>query len=192
MFIGGGEKSFTVERDGVYKITMVGGGAGGAQDPNDSLSPCGGGSGAAVILWRELKKDDVCTFQVGFGGKGLYTENGNVIQATVGGDTVFYINSVQVAKAGGGTRGLKARAVAEGGDINIRGSFPKIGNVNGFASSTPAFSLGADSIFGQGSYSSSDLPAIGAGGYGSRYISSNVYNNGGDGADGAVIIEYLK
>lgn len=188
-----GENTFEVQRDGVYKVTMVGGGAGGGQDPNHGFHSCGGGSGAGVILWCELKKGDVCTFNIGKGGSGLVATGDEVAVATAGEDSEFYINSNLRARASGGTIGLTERAKAEGGDLNFQGGFPKIGDYFK-SSSSPAvmFSIGGDSILGNGAALRSDIAGFGGGGFSSDRLSSATYYNGTDGGNGAAIIEYIK
>lgn len=188
-----GENTFEVPRDGVYKVTMVGGGAGGGQDPNYGFHSCGGGGGAGVILWCELKKGDICTFSIGAGGKGLIYSDNVITVATVGEDSEFYVNSQLRARASGGTVGLTERAIAEGGDLNFKGGFPKIGEY--FRSSSyPAvmYSIGGDSILGSGGAFRGDVAGLGGGGFSSERLSSSNYHNGDDGGNGAAIIEYLK
>lgn len=188
-----GENTFEVPRDGVYKITMVGGGAGGGQNPKYGFHSCGGGAGAGVILWCELKKGDVCTFNIGSGGKGFISSDAGKIVATAGEDSEFYVNSQIRARASGGTLGLTERAKAEGGDLNFQGGFPKVGDYyNSSVSPAVIFSVGGDSILGSGAAFRGDVAGFGGGGFASERLSSTDYYNGTDGGDGAAVIEYLK
>ena len=187
-----GENTFEVPRNGVYKVTMVGGGAGGGQDPDDGFHSCAGGSGAGVILWCELKKGDLCTFNIGRGGRGLVYDDTGLSVATAGEDSELYVNSQLRAKASGGTLGLTERAKAEGGDLNFQGGFPKVGDYfNSSTSPAVMFSVGGDSILGSGASFREDVAGIGGGGFASRRLNSTSYHNGTDGGDGAAIIEYL-
>ncbi|MBQ5746911.1 MAG: hypothetical protein IIV81_03120 [Clostridia bacterium] len=188
-----GESTFEAPRDGIYKITMVGGGAGGGQDPDNGYHSCGGGSGAGVILWCEMKKGDICTIRIGKGGKGFVYSDGNISVATEGEDTELYINDTLRARAKGGTLGLNVRALGEGGDLNFSGGFPKVGDY--FKSSTsPAvmFSIGGDSILGNGAAFREDSVGYGGGGFASRRLDNQNYRNGTDGGSGAAVIEYMK
>ena len=65
---------FIVPQTGLYKVTVVGGGAGGCVTGNDvdTFDPTapGGASGGTAIKWIELLADQVIEVTVGKGGKG--------------------------------------------------------------------------------------------------------------------------
>lgn len=188
------EKStFVVSRGGVYKFTLVGGGAGGGIQPTDSLKMLGGGGGASVILWRELNAGDVCELTVGAGGKGMQVEGTSLVSsAQGGGDTTLSINGVTIATAGGGVFGLETSAVATGGDINRRGGYPKSGGIKNTTGSAIEYTMGGDSLLGCGASYTTDVPGIGGGGFAGRYLGSGIYYCGYDGGNGFAMVEYLK
>ena len=77
--------------------------------------------------------------------------------------------------------------------MNFNGGVPKVGEY--FRSSnSPAveFSIGGDSILGNGAAFREDVAGIGAGGFSADHIGGNNYYNGTDGGDGAAIVEYMK
>lgn len=188
-----GSYTFTVERAGTYKFTLVGGGAGGGVSPSDSYHQLGGGGGASAILWRDMAQGDVCTVTVGKGGKGLAVA-GSLLQsvATAGEDTVLAINGGVAVTAQGAPFGLEVRAKAVGGTINYSGGYPKAGDSYGSTSPDIEFTIGGDSILGNGGAFDGDTAGIGGGGFAGSYHGSNVYRKGYDGGNGAVIIEYMK
>ncbi len=189
-----GEHTFTVERDGTYKVTAVGGGAGGGMDPADLLHSLGGGAGASAVAWLELEKGDVLTLNIGAGGKGLYTnEKGNYVNAESGENTTVKLGSETLITAEGGLLSLGSVAKAVGGDLNYSGGYAKVGRFYN-SSSSPAvlFTVGGDSLLGRGACFESDMAGIGGGGFAGKNISAGVYVDGTDGGNGAVIIEYMK
>lgn len=189
-----GEHTFTVERDGTYKITAVGGGAGGGMDPANLLHSLGGGGGASAVVWLELKKGDVLTLNIGAGGKGLYTdESGSYVNAVSGNSTTVKLGSNTVVTAEGGLLSLGSTAKATGGDLNYSGGYAKVGRFYN-SSSSPAVlhTIGGDSLLGRGASFESDSAGVGGGGFAGKNIGAGLYVDGSDGGDGAVIIEYMK
>ena len=184
---------YTPHKDGMYKITLVGAGAGGGINPNAINIKFGGGSGAVCIKWMELYTTDVCKINIGAGGKGLVArEEGSLIShATSGGSTVFFVNDVIEGYADGGKIGVSARGKAAGGQINIKGGFPKAGDIYGTTNGRIEFPIGADTCFGRGGGFADDEAGIGAGGYAGEYQGSGIYVSGYDGGNGFGVIEYI-
>ena len=193
-FIGSvGESNFVVERNGIYKFTIVGGGAGGGVQPSDSFLRLGGGGGAAAVLWLELKAGDSCVVNIGAGGKGMQVSGTDFVSAAQNGeDTTLTVNGVRVMTAQGGVFGTEVRAVATGGTLNYSGGYPMIGGVVNGSKTKIEFVLGGNSLLGYGATFSSDVPGIGGGGYGGKYIGSGIYYKGYDGGNGCAIIEYMN
>ncbi|MBQ7897999.1 MAG: hypothetical protein IJ323_06210 [Clostridia bacterium] len=194
-FMTAGEYTFEAERSGTYKITMVGAGAGGGINPANEMVGIGGGAGAGVVKWIDLSPGDLCTFTVGEKGYGLKSdENYELIsKATKGGDTKLYLNGNLIATAQGGVIGLGARARSDGGDLNYSGGYPEVTKFYN-SSITPAvlFLAGGNSILGNGSDFEEDEAGPGGGGYAATRLNGDKFKIGYDGADGAVIIEYIK
>lgn len=191
-----GSYEITIERDGTYKITMVGAGAGGTVVPNDVLVPLGGGGGAGVILWLDLKKGDVLTAVIGKGGEGIYDVEGDAYSrtnATEGENSTLSLNSTLIATAEGGKLGKNVRASAEGGDFCFTGGYPV---ASGVASTNMGHSImlaiGGESILGRGGVFRGDVAGSGGGGYGAAYTGLGYYDNGDDGGDGALVIEFIS
>ena len=188
-----GTHTFTVQRDGTYKITAVGGGAGGGLNPAAFNHSLGGGSAASAILWVDLKKNDILTLNIGKGGKGLYkTEEGNAVNGTNGENTTVMLGSDTLLSAEGGILSLMSVAKAEGGDLNYSGEFGKAGRIYGSSTHTLIHTMGGDSILGRGCCYEDDVAGIGGGGFCGKNLGIGVYENGTDGGNGAVIIEYMK
>lgn len=192
-FLTAGEHTFTIERDGVYKITAVGAGGGGGKSLTNYYHPCGGGGGAGAISFKSLKKGDVLKISVGAGGRGLYLDGeGKPINAEKGGDTEITLGGVRLLLAQGGEVGNGSRAYSEGGDLSFAGGFPRakrLVNLSGSISIT--FDIGGSSILGEGACFNGDFPGIGGGGY-AGIRSGSEYTEGGRGGDGGAVIEYLS
>lgn len=184
--------SFTAERTGTYKITAVGGGAGGGKSLTNYYVPCGGGGGASAIVWLTLAEGDLLELEVGEGGRGLYNENGDPVNASPGGDTVVKHNGTEIMRACGGTIGNGDRARATGGDINISGGFPMAKGIVKLDSTTYlTLDIGGSSLLGEGGAFVGDEVGIGGGGYAGVRSGSN-YSDGQDGGKGAVVIEFIS
>ena len=193
MFTKVGSNTFTVPRDGTYKFTVVGAGAGGGVDNSLALRKQGGGSGAVAVLWIDLRAGDVCVMSIGEGGEGQAVDGTNLVDdAKDGGSTTLTINGVTVATAGGGLFGMERRAVAMGGTYNISGGYPKAEECYGNTFGDMEFSIGGDTILGNGGAFADDAVGIGGGGYAGRYIGSGIYYKGYRGGDGAVLVEYMN
>ncbi len=186
-----GNYTFEVKRNGTYKITLVGGGSGGGVSHVNSYCSLAGGGGASALLWLDLEEGERCQIKVGKGGSGLKVV-GTVFESNPepGEDTSFSLNGELVATAGGAPFGLEKRAVAEGGDVNYSGGYPKAGDY--FSSGTLEYTIGGDSYLGNGAAFVNDIAGIGGGGYVGKYLGNSIYYAGGNGGDGAVIIEYIK
>lgn len=193
-FLSSGEHTFSVERSGTYKITMVGAGAGGGLDPANTLVGLGGGAGAGAVKWIDLKAGDKCTFTLGEKGKGLKLteERGILSQATEGGASTFHLNGNLVMSAQGGVIGRSARAKSEGGDLNYSGGYPIATRFYNGNEDILLFLAGGNSLLGNGGAFEEDVAGYGGGGYAASRLYGAVYKTGYDGGDGAVIIEYIR
>ena len=188
-----GSFTFTVPRDGTYKFTVAGGGAGGGVEATAPLRKLGGGAGAVAVLWKELKAGDVCTMTVGAGGEGQTVDGTSLVETAKDGEaTVLSFNGVTAVTAGGGLAGLEKRARAVGGMLNYSGGYPKAEECYSNASGDIEFSSGGDTILGNGGAYNGDEVGIGGGGYAGRFIGNGVYYKGDRGGDGAVLIECMK
>lgn len=192
VYSGAGNYTFTVERAGTYKITLVGAGGGGGVNRSNAAFSLGGGGGASAVLWIDLKAGDLCDFTVGKGGEGLKFENNAFIaHAKEGGNTVFSLNGSLIATAEGGKVEVKKTASATGGDINISGGYAQAGGIRASSSVEVEFSLGGNTPLGNGGAFKGDIAGIGGGGFCGRYMGT-YYLPGDNGGDGAVIIEFVK
>lgn len=192
------------------EITAVGagGGAGGVDGQgggDEAISGAGAGGGTAIKATDVI--DAAYTIVVGSGGAGGAGNGGND-GANGGNTTVTSLNVTMVAGGGEGGKGSVAAATvpskvgsnggtASGGDINLSGGD---GDRVGSSLTLPMYWLGRSgtSIFGgsrrgRGGHNDGfDAVSYGAGG-GSTMVDDIASNyDGGDGADGIVIIkEYL-
>lgn len=190
MFHNPGVWYFTIPRDGYYRITVVGGGAGGGVLPTDVSYKLGGGSGATSILWCSMCKGDSCVITVGAGGAGL-TVNGTTLvsNAQDGGASSVWVNDMEWVSAEGGKFGLGQRAQTSGGTFDYSGGYPKAGDIY---DGELEFNMGGDSACGNGGAFAGDTAGIGGGGYAGEHIGNGAYKQGYDGGNGAVLIEYFK
>lgn len=185
-----GTYSFAVPRDGTYKVTVVGGGAGGGVLPTDVSYRLGGGSGATSVIWCSMCKGAYCTFIVGKGGAGLTVDGTTfVANAQDGGGSSFSVDDMEWASAEGGKFGLGQRAQASGGTFNYNGGYPKVGDIY---DGEFEFNMGGDSACGNGGAFAGDTAGVGGGGYAGEHIGNGAYNQGYNGGDGIVVIEYLQ
>lgn len=193
MYTEPGTHTFTVVRDGTYKFTLTGGGGGGGVELSHTNHELGGGGGATAIVFADLKAGDECILNVGMGGQGLRVTGSTLTShATEGKESTLSVNGTLVARAEGGCADVGKRAVASGGTINYSGGYPKAGDYYGTTGGDIEFSLGGDSLLGNGAAFKNDIPGIGGGGYCGGYYGSATYGEGTDGGNGAVMIEYMK
>lgn len=213
--------TFTAPATGVYKVTAVGGGAGGCSAngsmTNKDYAAPGGASGGTAIKWVNLTKGQQVSVTVGSGGRGGNTNTTAVDKWFVGeagGTTSF--GSYCYATGGEAlsddfdsaaffASGKPGRGV--GGDINIDGKRAPLApprRKNTDFAITCGFP-GADSYLGTGGYChyyDPDLSTIyadgisgsgyGSGGGGSFCTYQDCRgSNGGRGADGVCIVEYF-
>jgi hypothetical protein len=167
--------SFTVPSTGKFKVTVVGGGATGANE-NKAINR-GGGAGATAIKWfTGLTPGNTGAVTIGATGSS-------------GGSSTFVIGATTVT--GGGASNATGGS-ASGGDINLDGG-------NGGTDSdgrTLAYSfgnMGASSTMGQGGAVQGNPGdgGINATGYGAGGGGSWGYvNSPGNGTQGIVVIEY--
>ena len=194
-FLKAGEYTFTPTRSGVYKVEVQGGGGGGSLV---SDYPCklsfGGGGGAWGSSYLTLEKGVEYKIVVGHGGKGLVAVDYKFLSdAECGGSSSFSRGEEVLLSAEGGKIQEQSEGVAkyENAQIGSYGGYPLFSTLSD--NEGYEFKYGGASHFGQGALDKNRGANIGAGGYGARYITvENMYESGGDGADGAVIIEWVE
>lgn len=197
-----GSYSWTVPT-GIYQVfarICGAGGGGGSNYPAGETSGGGGGSGGYAEGWFGVTPGQVINLVVGQGGVGSTTYG---VQAGQGGTSsaAFGASTIQ---ATGGTGGICSGSTSaggvygegSGGQLNLPGGSggdgnPNVANIQGGA--------GAASTFGGGGRTATvGLPsrpdvvngvAYGSGG-GGIWQGSSTNNQGGDGADGAVLFSY--
>ena len=174
-----GAQTFTPTYTGVYKITLVGGGAGGAAGVGAGVGGGGGGAGATCIKWASLTASTVYNFVIG----AAATDTTVVVSA------VTYTAAGGVAAAGqaGGAGGA-----ATNGDLNIPGG----AGANGIASDGVATLYGQGGMGGGSSLGGGGNNPNGAGGAGGPYGAGGGgganTNAGGAGKQGIAIIEWVQ
>lgn len=180
------------------KVTVVGGGGGGSSNGNVQ-GRNGGGAGGTAIKWISgLTPGQQISVTVGLGGAGV-----NASTAGAGGTSSFGA----YCSATGGNGGTAADpssgygyavpgGVGSGGDINLYGgrgggTSPMSQDVGGYGGATIFGGAGSGGGGGGGAYSgasfNSDGSAPGAGGGGTARLNAS---QGGNGANGIVIVEY--
>lgn len=158
-----GSYAFTAPGNGIYKVTVMGGGAAGSHSG-------GGMSGAYGVKWFTLTKGQSLSVTVGAGGKLL---------DECGGDSAF---GEMIAQGGMAYQDdYTTLSACTNADIGIDGVI----SVTESLSDNPARQCGGDSPLGRGSKLPTHLAGIGAGGFGD----TGLYSNGGN---GMVIIEYTN
>lgn len=183
------------------KVTIVGGGGagGGTTTATAGIAGGGGSSGSTVIRYFTGVGGQTFTYRVGAGGVGA-ASNG-----VIGADTVFILNNITLSARGGsgGTAGAAINVnyaggtpftTSFGGDLILQGDSGRPGSY----SATVALALGGfggNGLFGMGAGrgnvgggAGSNGTSPGAGGGGA--VATGANQNGGNGADGIVIVEY--
>lgn len=195
-FTAAGNYTFTVPA-GVFWIfaECVGaGGGGGGGGGGATWSSGGGGSGGYAAGWFSVNPGDTIALVVG--AKGIGANNGNNAVATTGGTTT--VGSLMQASGGTGGRGGGngspggTPGIGLGGQRNLYGS--NGGDGNPYSNAVQG-GQGAASAFGGGGRTATnntggvlDGLAPGSGGGGIWY--TNTAQVGGNGADGAIFIQY--
>jgi len=163
--------TFTVPTDVIrIKVTVIGGGGGGGYDPYG-----GGGGGGAAVKYIDTTEGAEFSCTIGSGGAGRTPYNSSSSGGTTSFDSECYAT-------GGGAAGGSGGA-GSGGTFNLDGSDGESG----------AESIGGSSPFGGGARAGRNGGRYGGGGGGGSYESGPVgplITSGGDGAAGAIIIEY--
>jgi len=130
IFNSSGNYSFTVDRDYIAEVILVGaggggGGGGGGGTETWVLRGCGGsggGSGAVIFATLYIKSGDIINITVGkggiggSGGTGQYGEGEN---GKNGGDTILKINGNIILNASGGSGGIGGAPACAGFCSNI-------------------------------------------------------------------------
>jgi hypothetical protein len=157
--------TWAAPKTGKYRITAVGGGAGGG--PRIGTNGTGGGAGKTISAVFAFNKGKVCSAVIGAGGIGGYTGG-----FTPGGATVFTVDPLTADNP-------VSVITAEGGIVNFNGEGSSQDGQNS------SFGLGGLNTDWAGS-KRCPPSGYGAGGYGG--FSSQP---GSDGTSGCVLIEYL-
>lgn len=185
------------------KAVGGGGGGGGVAGATASDFGAGGGGGAggcAIITIYASALSASETVTVGAGGTGGIGS----LSGSSGGNTTFGAHCTGGGGTGGGGHTSSANAktrfggqggTATGGDINITGGPGGIGVAVDSASLGANGGPGGSSVMGGGAYSSSgdingnNATGYGGGGGGAVDTGSTSTFNGGDGADGLIIVK---
>ncbi len=194
-FLEAGEYTFTPTRSGMYKVEVQGAGGGGSLVPSYPFRySYGGGGGAWGSSYLTLEKGSEYKIVVGRGGKGLVAVDGKFMSdAECGGNSFFSCGDDVLISADGGKiqKHITGPATTQNAEVQMLGGYPLFSNLSD--DNECDYRYGGASRFGQGALDENHGANIGAGGYGARYIASySTYESGGDGADGAVIIEWVE
>ena len=186
------------------KVTCIGAGGGGSGGVNYIKGGGGGGGGLCIKVFNNLTPGDNATYTIGVGGGG---GNGSDSGAS-GGNTFFIWSGITITANGGGSGQFRSGTnehspsalggYSKNGDINIQGGGGSCGHTIG-TSSLNGMSYGGNSPLGYGfggvdPVSNMNLAANGnngtgyGGGGSGGYAAGNV--KGGNGSNGAIIIEY--
>lgn len=195
VFLEAGEYTFTPTRSGVYKVEVQGAGGGGSLVASYPYKySYGGGGGAWGSSYLTLEKGVEYIITVGRGGKGLVAVDGKrVSDAECGENSSVLCGDDILISAGGGKikKHADGYATSEKAEIKTFGGYPVFSNLS--SDGECEFRQGGASHFGQGALDENHGANAGAGGYGAKYSAVyNTYESGGDGADGAVIIEWVE
>jgi len=186
------------------KVTCIGAGGGGAGGVNYSKGGGGGGGGLCIKVFNNLTPGGNATYTIGVGGAGGDGAN----WGAAGGNTSFTWSGITITANGGGSgqyrNGTNEHSPSAGGgdgingDINIKGGGGSCGHTIR-KSSLNGMSYGGNSPLGYGfggvdPVSNMDVAANGnngtgyGGGGSGGYAAGDV--KGGNGSNGAIIIEY--
>ena len=194
--------SYTAPVTGTYRITLQGGGGGGASGYTDSYrgtaSGGGGGQGGHGVFYEKLTEGTSYSFTVGAGGSGGVSST-NYGYGSVGGTSSITING-NLYEANGGLSGSSNKDGSMGGGggtftinsvLASRGASGCTGSGGGVSSSS-SLTLAGGSGGGEGGghghiYMGGD-GAFGGGGAGGSTASG--LRNGGAGGDGYITFEY--
>jgi hypothetical protein len=145
----------------LIKVYATGGGAGGVFNTGGIYAR--GGSGATSVRYYIVGSGTTASYAIGAGGAG--TSSGGF--GAVGGDTTFTYNTVTITGTGGiRANGFPQASQGSGGQINLYGGFASISSLQGYVSGDAPQATG---------YGLGGPPATDA---------------GGNGQQGAIIIEY--
>lgn len=180
----------------VFKITLVGGGGGGGGVALGYASGGGGGGGNVIWYISGLSPSTAYTTAIGAAGTG-----GSVTPTagTAGGSTSITINGTTVTAGGGGGGGNAPTSYVGGtggtctnGTVQIAGQPGMAGG--GCAGSVWSSASGGSSLLGLGGTnigaSAQAGSGYGSGGAGGSYYGSNSSQAGGNGKQGAILIEW--
>jgi hypothetical protein len=186
------------------KVTCIGAGGGGSGGVNYSKGGGGGGGGLCIKVFNNLTPGGNATYTIGVGGDGGNGPN----WGAAGGNTSFTWSGITITANGGGSgqfrSGTNEHSPSAGGgdgingDINIKGGGGSCGHTIR-TSYLNGMSYGGNSPLGYGfggvdpvsnmNSAANGNNGTGYGGGGSGgYAEANV--KGGNGSNGAIIIEY--
>ena len=162
-----------------FKVTVVGGGGGGARVAYPPLYGYGGKSGTVAVKWYNgVSPGDTFSYSSGAGGAGGV--NGSPTGST--GGTSSFDSITAPGGVGGGV--ISTAPTPVGGDLNIGseiGTQPYGGS--------GAFGVGGGNAVAGGGTQGQNGSGYGAGG-GGGYDNDGSGDNGGNGSGGVIIIEY--
>jgi hypothetical protein len=176
--------TYTAPRTGVYRITLKGGGGGGAYHANANTVGGAGGEGGTMVFYESLVSGTVYPYTIGAGGAAGVSSgysNGNN-----GGNTTF--NNVYSISGGSGGRALSSNlyrggiggAAVSKPDSSIVYVIP--GQTGQAGGENVSMAIGGGR---SGTITSTDT-VLGAGGRSGGGTLGDAYN----GADGYILIEY--
>ena len=180
------------------KVTVVGGGGGGAGATEGNVGSGGGGGGTA-IEYIDVSSVSSAVVTVGSGGDGGHGGGTPTRSGATGGTSSFgaYCSATGGSGASAGTSSGGAGGVGSGGDLNIGGSGGGAGVVDD--SNAECGGTGGSSTMGGGGQGPRTTNGAATGGAGRSYggggggaqggASGYGSADGGDGADGVVIVE---
>ena len=204
----GQAQTINIETTGTLVVRMWGGGGGGSQTPSNGSGGFGGVGGYTTIKCPVVA-GDVCTIEVGQGGKapvangvaaeksypdggqgGFYTATSNN-NGSGGGSTRLYKNGTLIAVAGGGGGAGEQSSGGSGGGAagaNGIGGTPATGGTQTAGGTSPNTRSAAGYLKGGDSYSDNRAGGGGGGGYygGGNGGTTNYGGTGGGGGSGFV------
>jgi microcystin-dependent protein len=180
--------TYTAPVTGLYKITVKGGGGGGAKGTavasTYARSGAGGGEGGSTIGFEHMIVGDTATVVIGAGGAGATTATGYGVD---GGNSSVTIN-LTTYTGGGGQGGVATAQGGNGGTGDIPGASGSPSNISNQGSQAAAGGSGG----GNGSGITATSGAGGRGGI-SRFAGTTLtIEDGSAGGDGYVWFEYTS